>query len=136
MEHIEKALAHFEAILQEQFKRLETMNKPKKDFSAMEKVTIGVCGGDGIGPIITDQAARILAHLLKDEIAAGKIVIKNIEGLTIENRLEKNQAVAVEVKRQRKEFKPEHFSEKVEHLKNKIMPKYNIEQMCLTLEEM
>ena len=79
MEHMEKALKHFETILQEQFKRLETMNKPKKDFASMEKVTIGVCGGDGIGPIITDQAARILAHLLKDEIAAGKIVIKNIE---------------------------------------------------------
>ena len=97
MEHMEKALAHFEAILKEQFKRLETMNKPKKDFASMEKVTIGVCGGDGIGPIITDQAARILAHLLKDEIAAGKIVIKNIEGLTIENRLEKNQAVPDDV---------------------------------------
>ena len=51
-------------------------------------------------------------------------------------RLEKNQAVAVEVKRQRKEFKPDAFAEKVQHLKNKIMPKYNIEQMCLTLEDM
>ena len=51
-------------------------------------------------------------------------------------RLEKNKAVAVEVKRQRKEFKPDTFAEKVQHLKNKIMPKYNIEQMCLTLEDM
>lgn len=51
-------------------------------------------------------------------------------------RLEKNRAVAVEVKRQRKEFSPKDFSEKVKHLKNKIMPKYNIEQMCLTLEDM
>ena len=51
-------------------------------------------------------------------------------------RLEKNQAVAVEVKRQRKEFKPDDFAEKVQHLKNKIMPKHNIEQMCLTLEDM
>lgn len=51
-------------------------------------------------------------------------------------RLEKNQAVAVEVKRQRKEFTPKDFSEKVKHLKNKIMPKYNIEQICLTLEDM
>ena len=97
MEHMEMALAHFERILQEQFKRLETMNKPKKDFAAMDTVTIGVCGGDGIGPIITAQAARILEHLLEDEIAAGKVVIKNIEGLTIENRLEKNQAVPDDV---------------------------------------
>ena len=97
MEHMEKALAHFQALLEEQFKRLETMNKPRKDFATMQTVTIGVCGGDGIGPIITAQAARLLEHLLKDEIAAGKVVIKNIEGLTIENRLALNQAVPADV---------------------------------------
>ena len=41
MEQIEKALAHFQTILQEQFKRLETMDKPKKDFSKMDTITIG-----------------------------------------------------------------------------------------------
>lgn len=51
-------------------------------------------------------------------------------------RLAKNEAVAVEVKRQRKEFKPEIFAEKVQHLKDKVLPKYNIEQRCLTLEDM
>lgn len=51
-------------------------------------------------------------------------------------RLEKNRAVAVEVKRQRKEFKPEAFAEKVQHLKEKVLPKYEIEQRCLTLEDM
>ena len=97
MEQLEKALAHFQTLLQEQFKRLETMDKPKKDFTSMDKITIGVCPGDGIGPIITNQAARILEHLLREDIAAGKVVIKNIEGLTIENRLEKNQAVPEDV---------------------------------------
>ena len=51
-------------------------------------------------------------------------------------RLEKNKAVAVEVKRQYKEFKPKEFGEKVQHLKDKILPKYEIEQRCLTLEDM
>lgn len=51
-------------------------------------------------------------------------------------KLEKNKAVVVEVKRQRKEFKPEAFAEKVQHLKNKVLPKYEIEQICLTLEDM
>lgn len=51
-------------------------------------------------------------------------------------KLEKNKAVAVEVKRQRKEFKPEAFAKKVQHLKNKVLPKYEIEQMCLTLKDM
>lgn len=97
MEHIEQALAHFRMILEEQFQRLETIDKPRKDFASMEKITIGVCPGDGIGPIITNQSARILEHLLKEEIAAGKVEIKYIEGLTIENRLEKNQAVPTDV---------------------------------------
>lgn len=97
MEQMEKALNHFKTLLEEQYKRLETMNKPKKDFASMDKITIGVCGGDGIGPIITDQAAKILAHLLKEDIAAGRVEIKNIEGLTIENRLEKNEAVPADV---------------------------------------
>mgnify|MGYP002111554064 CR=1 FL=1 len=51
-------------------------------------------------------------------------------------KLEKNKAVAVEVKRQRKEFKPEAFAEKVQHLKDKVLPKYAIEPVCLTLEDM
>lgn len=51
-------------------------------------------------------------------------------------RLTKERAVAVEVKRQRKEFNPEAFAEKVQHLKDKVLPKYEIEQICLTLEDM
>jgi uncharacterized protein len=48
----------------------------------------------------------------------------------------KNKAVAVEVKRQKKNFKPELFALKVEHLKHKLLPKYNIEAICLSLEDM
>lgn len=51
-------------------------------------------------------------------------------------RLEKNRAVAVEVKRQRKEFRPGAFAEKVRHLQDKVLPKYEIEQLCLTLDDM
>ena len=51
-------------------------------------------------------------------------------------KLEKNHAVVVEVKRQKKNFKPELFASKVEHLKNKVLPKYNIESRCLGLEDM
>lgn len=50
-------------------------------------------------------------------------------------KLEKNKAIAVEVKRQRKEFKPEAFAEKVQHLKDKLLPKYTIEPICLTLQD-
>lgn len=51
-------------------------------------------------------------------------------------KLEKNRAVVVEVKRQRKEFKPSIFAEKVQDLKDKLLPHYDIDQICLTLEDM
>lgn len=50
--------------------------------------------------------------------------------------LERNKAVAVEVKRQKKEFKPDVFASKVRHLQDKVLPKFEIEQRCLTLEDM
>lgn len=51
-------------------------------------------------------------------------------------KLEKNQAVAAEVKRQKKNFKPELLATKVEHLKNKLLPKYQVEMVCLSLKDM
>lgn len=51
-------------------------------------------------------------------------------------KLEKNQAVVAEVKRQKKNFKPELLTAKVEHLKKKLLPKYQIETVCLSLEDM
>jgi len=51
-------------------------------------------------------------------------------------KLEKNQAVIAEVKRQKKNFKPELLATKVEHIKNKVLPKYQIKVVCLSLEDM
>lgn len=51
-------------------------------------------------------------------------------------KLEKNQALVAEVKRQKKNFKPELLAKKTEHLKNKILPNYQIDTLCLSLEEM
>jgi isocitrate dehydrogenase (NAD+) len=67
------------------------------DYSALDKVVIGVCGGDGIGPIITREAERVLAFVLADMIDAGKVEFKSIEGLTIENRIAKNAAIPDDV---------------------------------------
>ncbi|MGE4568638.1 MAG: ATP-binding protein [Bacteroidales bacterium] len=50
--------------------------------------------------------------------------------------LEKNSAVVAEVKRQKKNIKPEQLARKVEHLKQKLLAGYEIETRCLTLEEM
>lgn len=51
-------------------------------------------------------------------------------------KLEKYQAVAVEVKRQKKNFRPELLTLKAEHLKRKVLPQYTIDTRCLSLEDM
>lgn len=51
-------------------------------------------------------------------------------------KLEKRQAVVAEVERQKKNFKPELLAAKVERLKCKLLPKYQIEMICLSLESM
>ena len=43
------------------------------DYTKLDTLTIGVCGGDGIGPIITEAAQRVLEYLLADEVKAGKV---------------------------------------------------------------
>jgi hypothetical protein len=51
-------------------------------------------------------------------------------------KLEKNQALVAEVKRQKKNFKPGLFAAKVEQLKNKVLAKYKIETRFFSLDEM
>ena len=87
----------FKKLLEEQQARIAKMDCEKTDFTTKKVVTIGVVDGDGIGPIITQHAARVLKKLLADEVEAGSIVIKEIQGLTIENRMEKGQAIPDDV---------------------------------------
>lgn len=68
-----------------------------KDFSKMKTITVGLVGGDGIGPIIMKQAEAVVRKLLAEEIESGKIVLKTIDGLTIENRMALGQSVPDDV---------------------------------------
>ena len=97
---INQACEAFKILLEEQQQRIANMNTEKVDFSAKETVTIGIVPGDGIGPIIMEQAVSVLQTLLAEEIHAGSIVLKPIEGLTIENRLALNQPVPSDVLKQ------------------------------------
>lgn len=92
---MERALAHFKTLLEEQSARVERMEnaEPPVDFSKKDKIIIGVCDGDGIGPIITAEASRVLEKLLEAEIASGKVGIRQISGLTIERRTELGCAI-------------------------------------------
>ncbi len=91
------AVDSFRMLLNEQLDRIEHMSAEKVDFTKKEVVTIGLIDGDGIGPFIMRQARRVLEKLLEHDIAAGKVVLKNIQGLTIENRLALNKSVPEEV---------------------------------------
>lgn len=91
------AVDSFRVLLNEQLDRIEHMSAEKMDFTKKEVVTIGLIDGDGIGPFIMRQARRVLEKLLEQDIAAGKVVLKNIQGLTIENRLALNKSVPEEV---------------------------------------
>ena len=88
------AAGQIENLLLQQIERAERLAKsqPPKDFKSLGKITVGLCGGDGIGPVIMKEARRVLEILLKDQLSAGKIVFKEIEGLTIENRLAQGKA--------------------------------------------
>lgn len=98
-DYIEKACQQFKSLMEEQLERQERMEtgSAPKDFAAMEKITIGIASGDGIGPIIMEQAERLLRVSLAEEISAGRIVLKQIEGLTIENRTALGKAVPDDV---------------------------------------
>ena len=99
MSAYEEALNHFKTLLDVQLARAERIKNaaPAKRYSANTPVIIGLVPGDGIGPVIMDETKRVMDILLKDEIAAGTIVLKPIEGLTIERRLELGQSVPADV---------------------------------------
>lgn len=96
---ITNAVEKFEALIREQDARSEKIKAQGDfvDYSKLDKLTIGVCGGDGIGPIICREAARVVEFLLADEVAAGKVEFKYIDGLTIENRVAVNKAIPDDV---------------------------------------
>ena len=94
---IERAVLHFRALLEEQIKRVERMESASANAQTTKtKTVVGIVGGDGIGPIIVKEAARVLKALLADEISAGTLELRPIEGLTIENRLARGEAVPAE----------------------------------------
>lgn len=98
-ELIEKAVTQYEALLAEQIARSEKI-KQQGDFlsySDLDTVVIGVCGGDGIGPIITKESAEVLKYILAEDVKGGRIVFKDIEGLTIENRVAVNKPIPDDV---------------------------------------
>lgn len=102
--NLQKALQAFEALVREQSARSDRIKAQKDfvDYDKLDKIIIGVCGGDGIGPIITKESARVLAYMLADDVKAGKVEFREIDGLTIENRVAVMKAIPDDVLEQLK----------------------------------
>ena len=98
-ELIKAASKHFESLLREQIGRAERLAEevPAKDFSEAERITVGLIGGDGIGPIIMKEARRVLEKLLEKETQSRQVILKEIAGLTIGNRMKLGKSVPEEV---------------------------------------
>lgn len=97
--YINSAVEQFRAVLEEQIARQQKMEKESGavDYKSLKKIIIGICYGDGIGPIISKESKRLLDFILKDEIASGRVELRVIEGLTIENRIAKKKAIPDDV---------------------------------------
>ena len=96
---LDAACEKFRKLMADQLTRVEDMKAQGDfvDYTALDCIKIGVCGGDGIGPIISAQARRVLEFILADLVKAGKVEFKDIEGLTIENRIAKGKAIPDDV---------------------------------------
>ena len=95
----QESVDKFAALIEEQLKRVEAMKQQDDfiDYGKLDKIIIGVAAGDGIGPAITHQAHRVLEFLLKDQVAAGKVEFRVIDGLTIERRAAEHKAIPDDV---------------------------------------
>ena len=93
--YIDNAVEQFRTLITEQLARQNRMEagEQAKDFANLPHLTIGICGGDGIGPIITHAGEDVLRFLLADDVAAGRVEFREIDGLTIERREEVGKAI-------------------------------------------
>ena len=95
----DEAINHFKTILNEQQERIKRISnqEPARDFSTKESITLGICWGDGIGEEISSQAQKVLEQCLDNDVKSGRIKIKSITGLTIENRVNHLKAIPDDV---------------------------------------
>ena len=92
---IKTATEKFAKLLNSQLDRVDTINAAGDfaDYTKLDKIIIGICGGDGIGPMISSVSRSVLEYLLADEVNKGKVEFKIINGWTIENRIAKNNPI-------------------------------------------
>lgn len=102
---VKAAQEKFGALIENESARIEKTKQGSMptDFSKKEKIIIGVLPGDGVGPILMEQAMRVLGELVGKEIAEKKIEIRTIEGMDIATRVAKLESLPEDVKPKIKE---------------------------------
>jgi len=96
---LKEASDKFIKMLDKQLDRAEKIKEGGSftEYDKLDKIIIGICGGDGIGPMISSVSRSVLEFMLADEVKKGKIEFKVIEGLTIENRIAQNAPIPADV---------------------------------------
>lgn len=94
-ESVAIAKEKFGALIEEDYKRIDGMNQAQEplNFDKLDKIIVGILPGDGIGPVIMPLALDVLEALVGEDIASGKIELRHIEGMTIENRVAKGNSL-------------------------------------------
>lgn len=92
---IERAKEIFGELVAGQEARIEGMKSAGSapDYSKMDKLVIGVISGDGIGPVIMEQALRVVNTMLAEPIAGGRIELRMIPGLSVAERIEAQKPI-------------------------------------------
>ncbi len=98
-EAIDAATSQFGDVLRQQLERVERLKREGDwvDYSKVKPIVVGMLGGDGIGPTISEATQRVLERLLSDEVAGGRVAFRTIEGLTIENRAAQMKSIPDDV---------------------------------------
>lgn len=96
---IKTAQEKFGTLIENESARIDRMKASQEvtDFSNKEKIIVGILPGDGVGPILMKQALRVLNELVGEEINQGKIELRQIEGMTIENRVAKMESLPKDI---------------------------------------
>ena len=96
---IESAKARFGEVLEQQLRRVERLKREGDwtDYASIRPIAVGMIGGDGIGPTISEETRRVLEYLLRGAVEDGKVVFRTIEGLTIENRAARMRSIPEDV---------------------------------------
>ncbi len=94
-EMIERAKQAFGKLIEEDLDRIEGIRKapPRKNFTQLSHVKVGIMPGDGIGPYIMKAALLVARELLKKEIIDQRVEFVPIKGMTIEERARQNKSL-------------------------------------------